>query len=108
MSKYFFIYVPTFSIDFFIQIQIFLFRWQPDSKFPYSQVRLPQEPDSKVEFMENMEVEVYSRSNGQEAFGWWKARIKVTHIFTIYFKSCLNFLYIFYENKIILSFFFNL
>lgn len=27
--------------------------------------------------MENMEVEVYSRSNAQEAFGWWKARIKV-------------------------------
>lgn len=52
--------------------------WQPDSKFPYSQVRLPPKPDPKVEFLENMEVEVYSRSNPQEAFGWWKAKIKVS------------------------------
>ncbi|CAG9865436.1 unnamed protein product [Phyllotreta striolata] len=51
--------------------------WQPDSKFPYSQVKLPPKPDPKVEFTENMEVEVYSRSNNQEAYGWWKSRIKM-------------------------------
>ncbi|XP_049821449.1 synaptic functional regulator FMR1 isoform X2 [Aethina tumida] len=51
--------------------------WQPDSKFPYSQVKLPPQPDSKVEFLENMEVEVYSRANTQEAYGWWKSRIKM-------------------------------
>ncbi|XP_063906677.1 RNA-binding protein FXR1 isoform X4 [Zophobas morio] len=51
--------------------------WQPDSKFPYSQVRLPPKPDPKVEFTENMEVEVYSRANHQEAYGWWKSRIKM-------------------------------
>ncbi|XP_008191236.1 RNA-binding protein FXR1 isoform X4 [Tribolium castaneum] len=51
--------------------------WQPDSKFPFSQVRLPPKPDPKVEFTENMEVEVYSRANHQEAYGWWKSRIKM-------------------------------
>ncbi|XP_018570778.1 synaptic functional regulator FMR1 isoform X4 [Anoplophora glabripennis] len=51
--------------------------WQPDSKFHFSQVRLPPKPDPKVEFTENMEVEVYSRSNNQEAHGWWKSRIKM-------------------------------
>lgn len=74
--------------------KIFYFRWQPDSKFPYSQVRLPQEPDNKVEFMENMEVEVYSRSNTQEAFGWWKARIKVIFFhYTLKLHLGLNFIY---------------
>ncbi|CAH0553272.1 unnamed protein product [Brassicogethes aeneus] len=51
--------------------------WQPDSKFPYSQVKLPPQPDPKVEFLENMEVEVYSRANTTEAYGWWKSRIKM-------------------------------
>ncbi|XP_050294214.1 RNA-binding protein FXR1 [Anthonomus grandis grandis] len=52
--------------------------WQPDSKFPYEQVRLPPAPsDAKVEFTENLEVEVFSRSNNQEGNGWWKARIKM-------------------------------
>ncbi|CAH1134995.1 unnamed protein product [Ceutorhynchus assimilis] len=52
--------------------------WQPDSKFPYEQVRLPPAAtDAKVEFTENMEVEVFSRSNNQEGYGWWKARIKM-------------------------------
>lgn len=83
MSKYIFlciISVVLYYMDIYL-LPIILFRWQPDSKFPYSQVRLPQEPDSKVEFMENMDVEVYSRSNPQEAFGWWKARIKVWFFF---------------------------
>ncbi|XP_066252286.1 RNA-binding protein FXR1 isoform X1 [Euwallacea similis] len=52
--------------------------WQPDSKFPYEEVRLPPAAtDVKVEFTENMEVEVFSRSNNQEGYGWWKARIKM-------------------------------
>ncbi|XP_025834791.1 fragile X mental retardation syndrome-related protein 1 isoform X2 [Agrilus planipennis] len=51
--------------------------WQPDSKFPYSQVRFPPKQHEKVEFAENQEVEVYSRANNQEANGWWKCRIKM-------------------------------
>ncbi|KAK9882208.1 hypothetical protein WA026_019721 [Henosepilachna vigintioctopunctata] len=50
--------------------------WQPDSKFPFSQVRLPPKAE-KTEFTENMEVEVYSRANTQDAYGWWKCRIKM-------------------------------
>ncbi|KAF5292730.1 hypothetical protein FQA39_LY13889 [Lamprigera yunnana] len=51
--------------------------WQPDQKFPYSQVRFPPKADAKVEFVENQEVEVYSRCTTQEAHGWWKCRIKM-------------------------------
>ncbi|KAJ9576297.1 hypothetical protein L9F63_006841 [Diploptera punctata] len=52
--------------------------WQPESKFPFSQVRLPPEGASgKPDFTENQEIEVYSRANDQEACGWWKAIIKV-------------------------------
>ncbi|XP_022910264.1 fragile X messenger ribonucleoprotein 1 homolog isoform X4 [Onthophagus taurus] len=51
--------------------------WQPDSNFPYSRLRFPPKPDPKAEFVENQEVEVYSRSNMQEANGWWKCRIKM-------------------------------
>ncbi|XP_045483567.1 fragile X mental retardation syndrome-related protein 1 isoform X2 [Harmonia axyridis] len=51
--------------------------WQPDSRFPFSQVRLPPKPDQKTEFTENMEVEVYSRANNQDGYGWWKCRIKM-------------------------------
>ncbi|KAK4881030.1 hypothetical protein RN001_004349 [Aquatica leii] len=51
--------------------------WQPDQKFPYSQVRFPPKSDAKVEFVENQEVEVYSRCSTQEAHGWWKCRIKM-------------------------------
>ncbi|XP_076258245.1 synaptic functional regulator FMR1 isoform X2 [Rhynchophorus ferrugineus] len=51
--------------------------WQPDSKFAYEQVRLPPNPETKIEYTENMEVEVFSRSNNQEGYGWWKARIKM-------------------------------
>nr|CAI5843938.1 unnamed protein product [Callosobruchus analis] len=51
--------------------------WQPDSKFPFSQVKLPPKSEGNVEFTENMEVEAYSRSNNSEACGWWKSRIKM-------------------------------
>ena len=54
------------------------FSWQPESKFPFSQVRLPPEgATGKPDFAENQEIEVYSRANEQEACGWWKAIIKV-------------------------------
>ncbi|XP_069669055.1 fragile X messenger ribonucleoprotein 1 homolog isoform X7 [Periplaneta americana] len=52
--------------------------WQPESKFPFSQVRLPPEGvPGKPDFTENQEIEVYSRANEQEACGWWKAIIKM-------------------------------
>ncbi|PNF27514.1 Synaptic functional regulator FMR1 [Cryptotermes secundus] len=52
--------------------------WQPESKFPFSQVRLPPEGvPGKSDFTENQEIEVYSRANEQEACGWWKAIIKM-------------------------------
>lgn len=52
--------------------------WQPDCKFPYSQLKFPPQPDPKAEFTENQEVEVYSSSTGQDVNGWWKCRIKVS------------------------------
>ncbi|KAL6446660.1 hypothetical protein ACFW04_001259 [Cataglyphis niger] len=52
--------------------------WQPESKFPFAQVRLPPKDGSKAEFQENQEIEVFSRSNDQEAWGWWKALIKMS------------------------------
>nr|CAD7425963.1 unnamed protein product [Timema monikensis] len=52
--------------------------WQPESKFPFAQVRLPPDgPHSKPDYVENQEIEVYSRANEQEACGWWKAIIKM-------------------------------
>lgn len=65
-----------------IQIQnnklFIIFSWQPESKFPFSQVRLPPlAQQSKQEFTLNQEIEVYSRANENEASGWWKAIIKV-------------------------------
>nr|CAD7586724.1 unnamed protein product [Timema genevievae] len=52
--------------------------WQPESKFPFAQVRLPPDgPHTKPDYVENQEIEVYSRANEQEACGWWKAIIKM-------------------------------
>lgn len=54
------------------------FSWQPESKFPFSQVFLPPKDSGKhTDFVENQEVEVYARSNEKEACGWWTANIKV-------------------------------
>lgn len=54
------------------------FSWQPESKFPFSQVFLPPKDSGKhSDFVENQEVEVYARSNEKEACGWWTANIKV-------------------------------
>lgn len=55
-----------------------IFSWQKESKFLFSQVRLPPDESSVAPiFSEGMEVEVYSRSNDREACGWWCADIKV-------------------------------
>ncbi|KAL1379080.1 hypothetical protein pipiens_015166 [Culex pipiens pipiens] len=50
--------------------------WQEESKFLFSQVRLPP-ADVVTTFSEMMEVEVFSRSNENEACGWWRAVIKM-------------------------------
>ncbi|XP_078033133.1 synaptic functional regulator FMR1 isoform X5 [Augochlora pura] len=51
--------------------------WQQESKFPFAQVRLPPKGGPKAEFVENQEIEVFSRSNDHEHCGWWKAIIKM-------------------------------
>lgn len=53
--------------------------WQPETKFPFRRVRLPPlTKDEKHEITEGLEVEVYSRANETEAFGWWRAVVKMT------------------------------
>nr|XP_018896038.1 PREDICTED: fragile X mental retardation syndrome-related protein 1 isoform X1 [Bemisia tabaci] len=51
--------------------------WQPESMFPFSQVRLPPPKDQKKEFAETQEVEVYSQGYDQEPSGWWRAVVRV-------------------------------
>ncbi|CAK1541234.1 unnamed protein product [Leptosia nina] len=52
--------------------------WQPESKFPFSQVFLPpKDTNEHTEFVINQEVEVFARSNDTEACGWWTANIKL-------------------------------
>ncbi|KAF4528224.1 hypothetical protein B566_EDAN014597, partial [Ephemera danica] len=50
--------------------------WQPESRFPFAQVRLPPPPRpegaARPELCEGQEAEVYSRSNSQEECGWWR------------------------------------
>jgi len=52
--------------------------WQPETKFLFSRSRLPlKDGKGPFTFVENQEIEVYSKANEQEAFGWWKAVIKM-------------------------------
>ncbi|CAG0889738.1 unnamed protein product [Darwinula stevensoni] len=53
--------------------------WLPPARFPFSRVRLPPKdlPSKDIQYTEAQEVEVYSRANEQEAFGWWSVVIKV-------------------------------
>jgi len=61
--------------------------WQPESKFPFSRVRLPppvlgsssQDGSSSNvnRFTESEEIEVFSRASDQESCGWWRAVIKM-------------------------------
>ncbi|XP_014471549.1 PREDICTED: fragile X mental retardation syndrome-related protein 1 isoform X3 [Dinoponera quadriceps] len=73
-------YYKAFVTDVFDDEVLVTFEndWQPESKFPFAQVRLPPKDGSKAEFQENQEIEVFSRSNEQEAWGWWKALIKMS------------------------------
>lgn len=67
-----FIYLLIYVVFFFCR------SWQPESKFPFSQVFLPPKDNGKhTEYVDNQEVEVYARSNEKEACGWWTANIKV-------------------------------
>ncbi|KAK2588562.1 hypothetical protein KPH14_006336 [Odynerus spinipes] len=72
-------YYKAFVTDVFEDEVLVTFEndWQPESKFPFAQVRLPPKDGPKAEFQENQEIEVFSRSNEQEAWGWWKAIIKM-------------------------------
>ncbi|CAK9795882.1 Fragile X messenger ribonucleoprotein 1 homolog [Anthophora plagiata] len=73
-------YYKAFVTDVFEDEVLVTFEndWQPESKFPFAQVRLPPKDGPKSEFSENMEIEVFSRSNEHEACGWWKALIKMS------------------------------
>ncbi|XP_012237182.1 synaptic functional regulator FMR1 isoform X4 [Bombus impatiens] len=73
-------YYKAFVTDVFEDEVLVTFEndWQPESKFPFAQVRLPPTDVQKPEFSENMEIEVFSRSNEHEACGWWKAIIKMS------------------------------
>ncbi|XP_046396363.1 fragile X mental retardation syndrome-related protein 1-like isoform X4 [Ischnura elegans] len=74
------VYYKAFVTDVFDDELLVSFEndWQPESRFPLSQVRLPP-PDSnaKVDFQVDQEVEVFSRASEQEECGWWKAIIKM-------------------------------
>ena len=64
-----------------------LLSWQPETKFLFSRSRLPlKDGKGPFTFVENQEIEVYSKANEQEAFGWWKAVIKVdNHSLFLYY-----------------------
>ena len=62
--------------------------WQLPSKFAFNRVRLPPPPNTSSpggsgssaegnKFVENEEVEVFSRASDQESCGWWRAVIKM-------------------------------
>ncbi|XP_043484859.1 synaptic functional regulator FMR1 isoform X2 [Leptopilina heterotoma] len=72
-------YYKAFVTDVFEEELLVAFEndWQPESKFPFAEIRLPPKDGPKPEFQENQEIEVLSRSNDQEACGWWKAIIKM-------------------------------
>ncbi|XP_076631428.1 synaptic functional regulator FMR1 isoform X4 [Colletes latitarsis] len=73
-------YYKAFVTDVFEDEVLVTFEndWQPESKFPFAQVRLPPEDGPTSEFQEKQEVEVFSRSSAHEACGWWKAIIKMS------------------------------
>jgi fragile X mental retardation protein len=71
--------MEQFSYNF----HLLTFSWQPETKFLFSRSRLPpKEVKGPSTFIENQEIEVYSKANDQEAFGWWKALIKVNFLVT--------------------------
>ncbi|XP_071450904.1 RNA-binding protein FXR1 isoform X3 [Hetaerina americana] len=74
------VYYKAFVTDVFDEELLVSFEndWQPESRFPLSQVRLPPSDSSaKVDFQVDQEVEVFSRASEQEECGWWRATIKM-------------------------------
>jgi len=52
--------------------------WQPESRFPFSRVRLPPPiPVAPPQFEQDQEIEVFSRASDQESCGWWRAIVKM-------------------------------
>ncbi|XP_076678633.1 synaptic functional regulator FMR1 isoform X3 [Andrena cerasifolii] len=73
------VYYKAFVTDVFEDEVLVTFEndWQPESKFPFAQVRLAPKDGMKLDLQEGQEIEVFSRSNEHEACGWWKAVIKM-------------------------------
>jgi len=72
-------YYKAFVTDIFDdEIQLaFEKNWQPESKFPFSRVRLPPTPVGTPQYEQEQEVEVFSRASDQESCGWWRAIVKM-------------------------------
>ncbi|KAI5711882.1 hypothetical protein M8J75_003880 [Diaphorina citri] len=56
---------------------VFENEWQPESKFQFSMVRLPPRETINSGFVENQEVEVFSKATEGESCGWWKVIVKM-------------------------------
>ena len=72
-------YYKAFVTDIFDEeIQLaFEKNWQPESKFPFSRVRLPPSTSGTPQYEQEQEVEVFSRASDQESCGWWRAIVKM-------------------------------
>ncbi|KAL1465393.1 hypothetical protein WDU94_004971 [Cyamophila willieti] len=56
---------------------VFENEWQPESKFQFAMVRLPPREVVNSGFVENQEVEVFSKATEVESCGWWKVIVKM-------------------------------
>uniref|UniRef100_A0A8C5RD12 Agenet-like domain-containing protein n=1 Tax=Leptobrachium leishanense TaxID=445787 RepID=A0A8C5RD12_9ANUR len=64
--------------------------WMPERQVPFSDARLPPTPDTAAPIAEGDQVEVLSRSNEQEASGWWIAHVRMIKgdFYVIEYTSC--------------------